>query len=92
MGWLGLITFLVILGSASGGGSTGNTADPSNDLWDSYEEEKRHREEEEEQRRRWMEEEEERRRRQEEEDARIRAMYDEDDGVFGWDPDNGYWL
>lgn len=53
---------------------------------------RRRRREEEEERRRWMEEEEERRRRQEEEEARIRAMYDEDDGVFGWDPDHGYWL
>ena len=25
-------------------------------------------------------------------EARIRAMYDEDDGVFGWDPEHGYWL
>ena len=25
-------------------------------------------------------------------DLEIRAMYDEDDGVFGWDPDHGYLL
>jgi hypothetical protein len=90
MGWIGFIIFLMILGSATGG-STGSTPDSSTDCWNSYEADRRRREEEEE-RRRWMEEEEERRRRQEEEEARIRAMYDEDDGVFGWDPDHGYWL
>ena len=67
--------------SGVAGGCTGSTPDSSNDWWNSYEADRRRREEEEE-----------RRRRQEEEEARIRAMYDEDDGVFGWDPDHGYWL
>ncbi|MCR5746075.1 MAG: hypothetical protein K6G03_00020 [Lachnospiraceae bacterium] len=90
MGWVWII-LLVILFVCFGGKSNG-TENHADNRWDSYEDEIRRCEEEEEQRRRLMEEEEEQRRRREEEEARDRAMYDEDDGVFGWDSDHGFWL